>query len=744
MKKIKSIVASATLVAIVTTTSAVSVSAKVDARLGGKTRYATAASIATELYNGTIDNIVLASGKAPYDALAASLFAKNMNAPILLVDSNKEGCKETFEYIQKHLSKSGTIYLLGGEASVNKNMESELKKLGYKTERIAGKDRFETNSKIIDKLTVPKGTPVFIVSAAGFGDALSVSNISAIKGYPLIMTNKDKLSADLKAQLNKIQPSKVYVISSENLISNNIVNEIKAINTNLKDTDILRIAGKNRYDTNLLINKTFNLQSKNAVIASGEGYGDALTGSVLAAKLNAPIVLTDGKDFTKQRAYLNSTGYINQHILGLEGSVSKSIENSLNAPAADQKDGQEFLGKLMNAEQIKSFETKSNSTITLTSNGLPAEMQNGFNQLTSTIGNTITLDVSGKVQSTSDTNIKEELNTSVKLGGIMGEKPISLPMYLDVDMSNTINPSYKVIYGLPKEYTDMASSMDPSLSMLKGKEYMVLDMNSMKNLGSSEDMPKTDYTKITDFVEKNKARIEKLGLKYALQYNPNINIVTKLGSKKTADGRDATCYEVTLNNETLSALMSYTGNNALSFIEQKEIIDFVKDYMEICIDAVESPTKDQDKAEFQKGFAEFLANMPSNTLGFNKFMDAFSSMEFLGKDGIKINYYLDDKGRTIYEDGVMDINLDLSKMQKLFMVDNPNLPEETKKQMDKDMASVKGSIGMNIKFNTSLTKLNDSSIKVTLPSLTETNSIDYVKFLNSLVQSETEAENKAK
>ena len=709
MKKIKSIVASATLAAIVTTTSIVSVSAKVNNRLGGHTRYGTAVAIANELYSGTVDNIVLASGKAPYDALAASLFAKNMNAPILLADSNKEACKETFEYIQKHLSKSGTIYILGGEASVNKDMESELKKLGYKTERVAGKDRFETNSKIIDKLTIPKGTPVFIVSDTGFADALSVSNISAIKGYPLIMTSKDKLSADLKAQLNKIQPSKVYVISSENLISNNIINEIKAINANLKDTDILRIAGKNRYDTNLLIDKAFNLQSKDAVIASGKGSGDALTGSVLATKLNAPIVLTDGKDFAKQRAYLNSTGYINQYILGLEGSVSKSIEDSLNASAADQKDGQEFLGKLMNAEQIKSLETKSNSTITLTSNGLPAEMQNGFNQLTSTIGNTITLDVSGKVQSTSDTNIKEELNTSVKLGGIMGKKPISFPMYLDVDMSDTVNPSYKVIYGLPKEYTDM---------------------------------PKVDYTKMTDFVEKNKARIDKLELKYALQYNPNVNIVTKLGNKKTVDGRDATCYQVTLNNETLSSLISYTGNNALNFIEQKEIIDFVKDYMEVCINAMESPTK--DKAEYQKEFAELLANMPSNTLGFNKFIDAFSSMEFLGKDGIKINYYLDDKGRTIYEDGVMDINLDLSKMQKLFTVDNPNLPEETKKQMNKDMASLKGSVGMNVKFSTSLTKLNDSSINVTLPSLTESNSIDYVKFLNSLVQSETEAENKAK
>lgn len=738
MKKIKSIVASATLVAIVTTTNVVTVSSKVDSRLGGNTRYATAAIIADKVYSGTVDNIVLSSGKAPYDALAASLFAKNINAPILLVDSNKEVCKETFQYIEKNLSKSGTIYLLGGESSIKKDIESELIKLAYKTERISGKDRFETNSKIIDKINVPKGTPVFIVNAAGFGDALSVSNISAIKGYPLIMANKDKLSENLKAQLNKIQPSKVYVISSENVISNNIMNEIKNINTNLKYTDIVRIAGKNRYETNLLINKAFNLKSTNAVIASGEGYGDALAGSVLAAKLNAPIILTDGKDFTKQQAYINSTNYINSYILGLEGSVSKAIEDKLNLPAVDKKDGQEFIGKLLAAEQIKSCEIKSNSTITLTAKDLPDEMQAGFTQATSTIGDTITIDLTGKIQSISDTHIKEELNTSIKLGGIMAEKPISLPMYLDMDMSNTINPSYKVIYGLPKEYTDMASSMDPSLSMLKDKEYMVLDMASMQNLGSQEAMPKIDYTKISNFVEKNKDTFTKLGLKYFSTFNPNFNVVKKLNVTKTPDGRNATGYQVNLNNDTFKSLLAYSGNHALTFIEEKEVMEFIKSYMEVYIDAIDIDDKETNKDVFEQAFDEFLSNMPSNTLQFNKFADILSSMELLGKNGIQINYYLDDKGRTIYQDGFIDMEINLNKIQNAFMGENKaNLPAGVSNAAN----SIKGTIGMNIKFSNSLSKLNDSTINVTFPSLTETNSIDYFKFLNSMIQSEIKAEN---
>ncbi|MBC2425585.1 cell wall-binding repeat-containing protein, partial [Clostridium beijerinckii] len=211
MKKIRSIVASATLAAILTATNTASVNAKVDTRLGGNNRYATAEAIANRIYSGTVDNIVLASGKAPYDALSASLFAKNINAPILLADKDKNECKETFNYIKKHLSKSGTVYILGGEGAIGKDVEAEIKKLGFKAERISGKNRFDTSSKILDKIKIEKGTPVFIASAAGFGDSLSVSSISATKGYPLIMTGKDKLPTELKAQLNKIQPSKVYI-----------------------------------------------------------------------------------------------------------------------------------------------------------------------------------------------------------------------------------------------------------------------------------------------------------------------------------------------------------------------------------------------------------------------------------------------------------------------------------------------------------------------------------------------------
>lgn len=122
-----------------------------------------------------------------------------------------------------------------------------------------------------------------------------------------------------------------------------------------------------------------------------------------------------------------------------------------------------------------------NYDIKFTAKDLPAEVQNGFNQMLSTVGDTITIDMTGKLQNESDTKMKEEVSSTIKLGGFMAAKPIKFPMWIDMDASKTADPSFKLIYGLPKELTDLAVA-DPSMAELKGKEYMILNMSDMDKL----------------------------------------------------------------------------------------------------------------------------------------------------------------------------------------------------------------------------------------------------------------------
>lgn len=97
----------------------------------------------------------------------------------------------------------------------------------------------------------------------------------------------------------------------------------------LKDSSVTRIGGENRYETSLNICRYFKLSSDSAFIASGTNFPDALSGSALAAKMNAPIILTDGYDIAKQKQYLDQTDYKKLTLLGGTGSISSDVENIL-------------------------------------------------------------------------------------------------------------------------------------------------------------------------------------------------------------------------------------------------------------------------------------------------------------------------------------------------------------------------------------------------------------------------------
>ena len=167
-------------------------------RLAGQDRYETSFFIASQVNPGMTNSVILASGKDFPDALAGAPLSKKLNAPILLVDDFIYGNSyENLDYIKKHLSKDGTIYLLGGESSINSNVVNELEQQGYTNiKRLGGENRFDTNGNIIDEMNVDEGTPVVIVNGFNFPDALSISSIAASKGYPIFMS-QDNFSFQL-------------------------------------------------------------------------------------------------------------------------------------------------------------------------------------------------------------------------------------------------------------------------------------------------------------------------------------------------------------------------------------------------------------------------------------------------------------------------------------------------------------------------------------------------------------------
>jgi putative cell wall-binding protein len=141
---------------------------------------------------------------------------------------------------------------------------------------------------------------------------------------PILLTDKDDLSSEVKAFLDNSFYSESYIIGGSGVVSDKIASQLKN-NT--------RLGGASRYGTNAaVLNQFANELSYNKVyVASGENYPDALSGSVLAAANNSPLVLVgmyvDSSVMSSVKAQHDK--YNDVVVLGGTGVVSDASANSI-------------------------------------------------------------------------------------------------------------------------------------------------------------------------------------------------------------------------------------------------------------------------------------------------------------------------------------------------------------------------------------------------------------------------------
>ena len=291
-------------------------SATTKLRLAGAGRYETAVEISKAGFPDGSDTVVLAYGLNYADALAGVSLAKAKNAPILLTNL-KTLPAETLAEIKRLKAKN--VIILGGTGAVGAEVEKTLKNNDLDVERIAGATRFETATKIAQKMQVLNDNKapedIFFVYAFNSADALSVSPIAACKNAPIIyLSTKGDLNADTAAYLAKLKKAdcvkNAYFIGGEGVISNDMATKAaKALGLS-KTT---RIAGKDRFATCVAVNEKFAyvLDGDMLCVATGMDFPDALAGGVYAAINKAPLFLINGKAKTpqlsdEQKAYLKT------------------------------------------------------------------------------------------------------------------------------------------------------------------------------------------------------------------------------------------------------------------------------------------------------------------------------------------------------------------------------------------------------------------------------------------------------
>ncbi|WP_410506366.1 cell wall-binding repeat-containing protein [Haloimpatiens sp. FM7315] len=98
----------------------------------------------------------------------------------------------------------------------------------------------------------------------------------------------------------------------------------------LSDDNIVRLGGKDRYETSIKIAKYFHLNSDTVTFANGNSFSDALSGSALSSLKDAPLLLINNENVSKQKLYLDSTKYTKEIFYDGKGVISDTTIDKLS------------------------------------------------------------------------------------------------------------------------------------------------------------------------------------------------------------------------------------------------------------------------------------------------------------------------------------------------------------------------------------------------------------------------------
>lgn len=294
-------------------------------RLAGADRYLTSVAISREGWPNS-DYAVLARGDSFADALCAGPLAAKYDAPILLTGSKELNAAALLE-IQRLGVKH--LYITGGQEAISPNIEDALKIAGITDiKRIFGRDRYETSEKIARELN---GDTVVLATGEDYPDALSISVPAAKAGMPILLTYKNNLPEIIEDYFAVNTVSRTYIIGGTGVISAE-VEKLAPSPT--------RLSGSDRYQTNLAVLKEFTeqLNFDHVYAAVGGGprgneFADALTGSVLAAKMSSPLLLVAGSLPEESKNFLQEQYSSSIRVTGLGGedAIKPSILESISS-----------------------------------------------------------------------------------------------------------------------------------------------------------------------------------------------------------------------------------------------------------------------------------------------------------------------------------------------------------------------------------------------------------------------------
>ena len=315
-KAIASVAAAALTITLTGALSPVALAAAQVNRLAGSDRIDTSLKI-WDSQTSWGDTVILARADAYPDALGAAPLAKLLKAPVVLTQPASLPASVKAKLTAKRIKK---VVILGGTGAVSQAVETEITGLGISVERIAGTDRYQTSVKITQQTTALSGgkaLPLLVATGKNFPDALTAGAAAAHSGAGFLLADTPLPTETL---------SLIQAAPSVTAIGGPAVQSM--VREGIKYTAVY---GKNRYDTAAQIATKFFQSTKNAYVATGANFPDALAASAAAALVDAPILLTAPHELsTTTKTWLSAhKGLSKATIIGGTGAVSTNTENQI-------------------------------------------------------------------------------------------------------------------------------------------------------------------------------------------------------------------------------------------------------------------------------------------------------------------------------------------------------------------------------------------------------------------------------
>lgn len=266
-------------------------------RLSGPTRVETAARASfADFAPHAAGTVVLArADRAAHGPLAGAALAGTLDGPLLLAVPHGSECVTgaAAEELARAAAKPGRVVLVGDWPA---SCDAVLAGWDLTVERADGRDPVALGLAVADELvTRAGGSAAFVVSAqADAGghvpDGVAAGAAAGASGGPVLYTSPGALDdrvADWLGEHGHIDT--VYVLGGSAALTDVVVTDLRGV-----VDSVVRVAGATRMDTAIALANRSELfgARPGAVLATADGWADAVTGSAIGARNAQPVLVT--------------------------------------------------------------------------------------------------------------------------------------------------------------------------------------------------------------------------------------------------------------------------------------------------------------------------------------------------------------------------------------------------------------------------------------------------------------------